>query len=333
MEKKFDLKKLAGSRELSLVIVLLILCIFIQFRNDTFLTIKTISDMLKNYSITMILALGMMCVLLIGGIDISIGSTIALSGMGTAILMRDGVVQNTLFGFLAAIVIGALSGFMISLVISKGKVSPIITTLGFMNIYRGITYLVADNQWVAAYQFPERFKDFSNTGFLGFGLLNHLVMIMIIAYLIFFFLMKWTRTGRKIYAVGSNPEAAMVSGIQTDRIKMLVYSVMGALAGLGGAMWVSVYASAQGDMATGIEMDVIASCVIGGVSLTGGRGSVAGVFLGSLTMAVISKSLPLIGVSQFWQSAIKGAIIIIAIMINVMVLRMIDKNNLKGREM
>jgi len=108
---------------------------------------------------------------------------------------------------------------------------------------------------------------------------------------------------------------------------------MGALCGLAGAMWVSVYASAQGDMATSIEMDVIASCVIGGVSLNGGRGSVVGVFLGSLAMAIIGKTLPLIGVSQFWQSAIKGLIIIVAIIINVLAARMLDRNSLKGREM
>lgn len=145
--------------------------------------------------------------------------------------------------------------------------------------------------------------------------------------------MKWTRTGRKIYAIGSNPEAAEISGIRIDNIKLLVYSLMGAICGLAGAMWVSVYASAQGDMATGIEMDVIAACVIGGVSLTGGRGSVVGVFLGSLTIAIIGKALPLIGVSQFWQSAIKGVIILVAVILNVMAQRVMDKNNLKGREM
>lgn len=333
MDKKLNLKKLAGSREMSLVVVLILLCLFIQFRNDTFLTAKTMGDMFKNYSITMILSLGMMCVLLIGGIDISIGSTVALAGMGTSLFLRDGVYQNTLIGFVVAMGIGTLSGFLISLVITKGKVSPIIATLGFMNIYRGITYLIADNQWVAAYQFPEKFKEFSNQNFLSFGLINNLVVIMVIAYLIFFFFMKWTRLGRKIYAVGSNPAAAQVSGIRIDNIKIFVYAVMGALSGLAGAMWVSAYASAQGDMATGIEMDVIASCVIGGVSLTGGRGSVVGVFLGALAMAIISKSLPLIGVSQFWQNAIKGAIIIVAIMINVLVQRMMDKKNLKEREM
>lgn len=333
MEKKFSLKKLTSSREMSLLLVVIVLCIFIQFRNSSFLTGTVIVEMLKNYSVTMILALGMMCVLLIGGIDISIGSTIALSGMGSALMMRDGVFSNTLLGFVMSVLIGLVCGLVIGLVISKGKVLPIIATLGFMNIYRGLTYLIANSQWVAAYQVPEKFKAFAQSSDLTFGLVNNLVTIMIICYVIFFIVMKWTRTGRKIYAIGSNPEAAEISGIKIDNIKLLVYSLMGGICGLAGAMWVSVYASAQGDMATGIEMDVIAACVIGGVSLTGGRGSVVGVFLGSLTIAIIGKALPLIGVSQFWQSAIKGVIILVAVILNVMAQRVMDKNNLKGREM
>ncbi len=333
MEKKFNLKKLTSSREMSLVIVLVILCMFIQFRNNSFLTPKVMADMFKNYSVTMILALGMMSVLLIGGIDISIGSTLALSGMAGALLMRDGIVTNTFLSILVSIAVGLLCGFIVGLVIAKGKVLPIIATLGFMNIYRGTTYLIADSQWVAAYQLTEDFKAFAQGKYLGFGVVNNLIVVMLLCYVVFFFIMKWTRTGRKIYAVGSNVEAAQVSGIKIDQVKILVYSVMGALCGLCGALWVSLYASSQGDMASGMEMDAIAACVIGGVSLNGGRGSVVGVFLGSLAIAIIGKALPLIGISQFWQNGIKGVIILIAVILNVLAQRVMDKNNLKGREM
>lgn len=333
MSKKFDLKKLTSSREMSLVIVLIILCIFIQLRNPSFLTAKVMIDMFKNYSVTMILALGMMGVLLIGGIDISIGSTLAFSGMSMGLLMRDGIITNTFIAIVVSVLLGLIGGAIVGVVIAWGNVLPIIATLGFMNIYRGLTYLVAKSQWVAAYQVTDNFKAFAQSSSLTFGLLNNLITIMIICYAIFFFVMKWTRTGRKIYAVGSNAEAAEVSGIKIANIKLLVYSTMGALCGLAGALWVSLYASAQGDMAKGIEMDVIAACVIGGVSLTGGRGSVVGVFLGSLTIAIIGKALPLIGISQFWQNGIKGVIILLAVILNVIAQRVMDKNNLKGREM
>jgi len=332
LEKKWVFKKLFASREISLLLVLVILCMFFQYRNSSFLSVQTIIDMLKNYSTTMVLSLGMMCVLLIGGIDISIGSTVAFSGMCSALLMRDGILSSTFLSFVVSILIGLTCGFIIGLVITKGKVLPIITTLGFMNIIRGITYLVSNSQWVSAYQIPESFKKFAQESYLTFGQINNMIAITAVCYIIFFIIMKWTRLGRKIYAIGSNPEAALISGIKINRVRLFVYSLMGALCGLAGALWVSVYASAQGDMATGIEMDVIASCVLGGVSLSGGRGSVVGVFLGGLTMAIISKALPLIGISAYWQSMIKGAVIILAIIMNVVTQRVIAKNHQKLRE-
>lgn len=333
MEKKsFDIKKLTSSREASLAVVLLVLCAFIAFRNGTFITPKNLNNMFINYAIYMILSLGMMCVLVIGEIDISIGSTIALSGMSAALILRDNQGMPTIAVFLIAIAVGTLCGVIIGLVIAKGKVISIIATLGFMNILRGVTYLLANNEWVAAYQITDGFKGFATGKYLTFGLINNMIFVAIVCYIVFFYFLKYTRTGRKIYAVGSNAEAAEVSGINIDKVRVMVYGIMGLLCGLSGALWVSIYASAQGDMATGIEMDIIAACVIGGVSLTGGRGSVLGVFLGALTIAVLGNGLPLIGVSQFWLAAIKGLIIIVAVILNVVLQRSMDKNNLKRRE-
>jgi len=326
------LKKLRSSRELSLLLVLVFLCLLIQLRNSSFLTPKTIGDMLKNYSTTITLSLGMMSVLLIGGIDISVASSLAFSGMCASLMMRDNVYSSTLVMFLVSIGIGFCCGMLVGLVVTKGKVLPIIATLGFMNIFRGATYIVSGSRWVSAYQFQSAFKQFAQSKTLTFGLINNLVFITLVCYAVFFVIMKWTRFGRRIYAIGSNPEAAAVSGINISRIQFLVYSIAGAFAGLTGAMYTALYASAQSDMGMGMEMDVIAACVIGGVSLSGGQGSVTGVFLGALTMAVIGKALPLIGVSQFWQTAIKGAIILAAIIINVLTQRAMVKNALKERD-
>lgn len=329
--KKFA-NKLSGSRELSLVIVLILLCGFVQFRNSSFLTLGTMEDMFRNYAVTFIMALGMMCVLLTGGIDISIGSTLAFSGMLASLLMRDYAISPVL-AFVVAMVTGAVMGLIIGLIITKTNVPPIVATLGLMNVYRGLTYLIANSEWVAAYEFPEAFKNFALEKYLGFGIINNMIAVTIYCYIIFFIVMKWTTIGRRVYAVGSNEEAAEVSGINIHRVKIGVYSVMGLLAGLSGALWTSLYKSAQGDMATGIEMDVIAACVVGGVSMTGGKGNVTGVLLGTLTIAVIGKALPLIGISQFWQNGIKGLIILIAVIINVIAQRTLDANNLKRREM
>ena len=162
--------------------------------------------------------------------------------------------------------------------------------------------------------------------------LSPVIWIIIACYVFFFIFMKWFRTGRKIYAVGSNPEAAEVSGINVKNIKLMVHAIMGLLAGLAGAIQVSVYASAMPDMQQGGEMDVIAACVIGGVSMSGGRGSVIGVLFGSLIMAMIPRALPLLRIDALWQNMIKGVLILIVVVVNVILQRIADRNALKKRE-
>lgn len=332
MEKNSLIKRITGSREVSLLLVLIVLCIIIQILSPSFLTAKSIQDMLKNNAVIMIMALGMLCVLLIGGIDISITSTLAVSGMAVGMLLKYNVIHNTFLLFLIAILIGAVCGAAIGLVVSKGKVLPIIATMGFMYIYRGFAYLIAKSQWASAENLGD-FKNFALEKELGLGLLNNVIVIVLLCYIIFFAVMKWSRTGRKIYAVGSNPEAAAISGINTVKIKLIVYTIMGMLSGLCGALAVAVYSSAQPNMLYGKEMDVIAACVIGGVSMSGGRGTVAGALLGSLILAVIAKALPLVGIDSIVQNTVKGGIILAVIILNVVAQRMMQKKNLKRREM
>ena len=323
-ENKSVLKKITDSREASLLIVLIVLCIVISLRSPSFMTLKSISDMLKNNAVIMIMTLGMLGVLLIGGIDISIASTLAFSGMSVGMLMKYGMVQNTFVLFLIAIGIGALCGLLIGLIISRGKVLPIIATMGFMYIYRGLAYIIANSQWASAENLGT-FKDFALGSVLG---VNNVIIVMVICYIIFFIVMKWTKVGRMVYAVGSNREAAQISGINTANVELMVYTVMGTLSGLCGHQ-----SSAQPNMLYGREMDVIAACVIGGVSMTGGRGSVAGALLGSLILAIIAKALPLVGIEAIAQNTVKGVIILVVIVLNVITQRVMDKNNLKGREM
>ena len=293
------------------------------------MTAKSITDMLKNNAVIMIMALGMLGVLLVGGIDISVASTLSFSGMTVGMLMKKGIITNPPLLFLIAIGVGALCGLLIGFIIAYGRVLPIIATMGFMYIYRGMSYLISNSEWASADSLGD-FKDFALGKVLG---LNNVIWVMILCYVIFFLVMKWTRIGRKVYAVGSNREAAAISGINTRRIDLMVYTVMGILSGLGGALAVSVYASAQPNMMYGKEMDVIAACVIGGVSMSGGRGTVIGALLGSLILAIIAKALPLVGIESIAQNTVKGLIIMIVVILNVLTQRAMDKNNLKGREM
>ena len=331
-QEKSVWKKLTSSREASLLVVLIVLCVIVQFLSPSFLTFKSISDMLKNNAVIIIMSAGMFGVLLIGGIDISIMSTVAFTGMAVGMLLKYNVVHNTLLLFLIAMGMGAVCGAVIGLAISRGKVLPIIATMGFMYIYRGFAYLIGNSQWASAENLGD-FKNFALDTTLGFGVLNNVIVITIVVFAIFFVVMKWTKLGRKVYAVGSNPEAASISGINIKNIKLMVYTIAGLLAGLCGALAVAVYSSAQPNMLYGKEMDVIAACVIGGVSMTGGRGSVGGALLGALILSVIAKALPLVGISSIAQNTVKGVIILGVIIINVVSQRVMILNNLKRREM
>ena len=329
MGKESIWKRITKSRETSLVIVLALLCLVVTIKNPAFMTVGNIMEILKNNAVTMILALGMLCVLLIGGIDISIASTLALSGMAVGLMFKFGHLSNTLLGFIIALGIGVVCGLIIGVVIGYGKVTPIIATMGFMYIFRGLAYIIGNSQWAGADALGD-FKNFALEDIFG---LNKVIIIVIICYIVFFIVLKWTKFGRNIYAVGSNEEAAQISGINVARVKVYVYMIMGVLAGLAGALATTVYASAQPNMQTGKEMDVIAACVIGGVSMNGGKGTVAGTLLGALILAVISKALPLVGIDSIAQNTIKGVLIVAVIILNVITQRAMDRSNLERREM
>ncbi len=329
MKKKSLIKKITGSREALLMIILMLLYVVVGIKSPSFVSVNSVMDMLKNYAVTMIMSLGMLGVMLVGGIDISIMSTVAFSGMSIGMLLKYNYISNTLLSFVIAIAIGTVCGALIGFVISRADVPPIIATMGFMYIYRALAYIVGNSEWAGADTLGE-FKEFALQKFLG---LDKVVWVTVICYIVFFIVMKWTRIGRKIYAVGSNATAAEVSGINVKNIKFLVYTVMGFLSGLGGALSVSVYASAQPNMQLTKEMDVIAACVIGGVSMSGGRGTVLGVLLGSWMLASITKALSIIGFDSIYQNTIKGVIILVVVVVNVVMQRIMDQNALKGREM
>jgi len=316
-------------RELGLFIFIIILSIFIQLRNASFLTLDNINDMIRNTVILSILSLGMMLVIVTRGIDLSIGATLALSGMISALVVRENPGMNPILVVLVGIIIGLICGSTVGFLVSRGRVLPIIASLGMMNVFRGLTFMVSGGRWVSAHQMPEHFKAIATGSIMG---INTMIMIALIIYLLFYYFVNYTRTGRYIYAVGSNPESAQISGIENSKILWLVYSLMGSLAGLSGVLWVARFASAQGDTAMGFELNVIAACVLGGVSISGGSGKISGVILGSLLLGILNNALPLIDVSTFWQQAIQGFIILFAVIVNVLVKRHVDKSNLMRRK-
>lgn len=322
------LQSFSKFRELGLVVFIVVLSAAVQARNHEFLTPGNLENLFTNTAILGILSVGMMMVLLSGGIDLSIGATIAFSGMVSALTVKayPGIPPVVLV--LEGAAIGAALGLVVGILIARFSILPIIASLGMMNVIRGMTYLVSGGAWVSAHQMPDSFKRMATGRLLG---INNLITIAVAVYIIFFYFINYTKTGRRIYAVGSNREAAEIIGLPAKKIVALVYVLMGFLAGLAGVLWVSKFASAQGDTASGYEMNVIASCVLGGVSVSGGRGKLAGLVLGVILFGILANALPLVNVSPFWQQAIQGVVILAAIITNVIIKRNNDRVNLRRR--
>lgn len=332
-EKALSISSISASvfkfREVGLLVFIVILSIGIQLRNPSFLTFENLEDMVTNTAILGILAVGMMLIIVTRGIDLSIGATLALSGMISALAVGAYPNLHPILAILLGIGVGVICGAILGVIISKGGVLPIIATLGMMYVFRGLTFMVSGGKWVSAHQMPGSFKGIATGTILG---VNHLIIIAVVIYLIFYYFINHTRTGRQIYAVGSNPDSAKISGINHDNIIWLAYTLMGGLSGLAGVLWVSKFASAQGDTATGYELTVIAACVLGGVSIAGGTGKVSGLILGVILLGILNNALPLINVSPFWQQAIQGAIILFAVVLNALVKRGVHLNTLMRRQ-
>ncbi|MDF2595061.1 MAG: ribonucleotide-diphosphate reductase subunit alpha [Clostridia bacterium] len=323
------MRNISKFREMGLLVFIVILCVFIQFKNPSFLSFENINDLLTNTAILSILAVGMMMVLLTAGIDLSIGSTLALSGMTASLVVSNNPGISPIVAILIGVAVGTVCGFIVGFLVSMFGVFPIIASLGMMNVYRGLTFMSSGGKWVSAHQMPESFKGIATGSILG---INTLIFIAIVIYIVFYYFINYTRTGRQIYAVGSNVASAKISGINTKKTLLLVYTLMGSLSGLAGVLWVSKFASAQGDTATGYELNVIAACVLGGVSVAGGYGKVSGLLVGALLLGILNNALPLINVSPFWQNAIQGCIILVAILMNAYVKRRATKENLMRRK-
>lgn len=288
---------------------LIIFAILLGFINDNFFTLNNMLNLLRQVSVNALIAFGMTFVIITAGIDLSVGSTLALGSALTAGLMTSGM--DPILAVAIGLMIGFALGAMNGLIITKGKVAPFIATLATMTIYRGATLVYTDGMPITGLSDSFAFEMIGK-GYL-FGI-PFPVVIMIIVFLILYFVQKKTVFGRQVYAVGGNEEAARLSGIKTDGVKIWVYSITGMLAVLAGIIMTSRLDSAQPTAGTSYELDAIAAVVIGGTSLAGGRGRIVGTLIGVLIIGVISNGLNLLNVSSFYQQIVKGGIILVAVL-------------------
>lgn len=307
------MKTLLKNREMLLVAAIVALVALIAARFPGFVRPQNLANVYNDTSILIILALGQMAVILTRCIDLSMAASLALCGMVAAMLNAAMPGLPIPLVILVAMVLGTVLGAVNGLLVWKLDIPPIVVTLGTLTIYRGLIFLLSGGAWINAHQMSDAFKALPRGAVLGFPLLSWLSLAMIG---LMFVVMSRTPLGRAFFAVGGNPHAAVYTGIDVGRTRFLAYCLSGTLAGLSGYLWVSRYAVAYVDIAAGFELDIIAACVIGGVSIAGGIGSVAGTVLGALFLGVIKNALPVINISPFAQMAISGTVIIIAVAVN-----------------
>jgi len=286
-------------------------CIALAFMSPNFLTVSNAFDVMRQVSINAVIAFGMTLSILLGGIDLSVGSILAVSSVLAAMSMKSGEGAAVAVG--VAVIAGAVMGSLNGVVIAKGKVAPFIATLGTMTLLRGVALVLSNGSPIS---------DFSSNLFamLGGGYVARLIPVPVVAMLVmfavFWFVLTRTVFGRHVYATGGNAEAAKLSGVDTDRVQILVYTVSGAMAAIAGVILTSRLDSAQPTAGAGYELDAITAVVLGGTSLAGGRGWIFGTLVGALLIGVLNNGLNLMGVSAFYQLVVKGAVILLAVLLD-----------------
>ncbi len=302
-------RRLGIGQKLGPLAGLFAIVLVVSIMEPDFLTLNNLFNILRQVSINALIAFGMTFVILTGGIDLSVGSILALSSAFVAGLMTDGT--SALIAVLAGLIVGAVMGALNGMVISLGKVAPFIATLATMTIFRGLTLVYTDGKPITGLSQGGWFELFGRGYFWIFPVP---VLTMLIAFAVLYFILKKTTFGRYTYAIGGNEEAAKLMGIQVNKVKIMIYSLSGLMAALAGIILTSRLNSAQPTAGTSYELDAIAAVVLGGTSLSGGRGWIAGTLIGALIIGTLNNGLNLLGVSSFFQLVVKGLVILFAVL-------------------
>jgi len=294
-------------RRSGVFIGLLLLCAALSFLTPFFLTVSNILNVIRQTSIIAIVGIGMTFVILTGGIDLSVGSVLALSGVITAFCIVN-YGWSLALGMFAGLVIGTVFGLANGVAITGIGLPPFIATLASMSVARGLALVITGGRPI--FGLP---GSFSFWGEGSIGVFPTPIVVMIVAYIIAFAILRTTRLGLYCYALGGNEEAARLSGVNVKKYKMILYSISGFMAGLGGVILASRLSCAQPLAGQGYELDAIAATVIGGTSLSGGEGSIGGTLVGALIMGVLRNGLNLLNVSAYWQQVAIGLVIAMAV--------------------
>ncbi|EDP67216.1 ribose ABC transporter permease [Carnobacterium sp. AT7] len=292
-------------------LALIVLIILVTIVNPSFIAPTNLLNLLRQVSTNALIAFGMTFVIITGGIDLSVGSTLALSSALMAGAIASGL--DPILAMVLSLLTGTIFGAVNGLLITKGKMAPFIATLATMTIYRGLTLVYTDGNPITGIGDSFIFK------FVGRGYLLGIpfpVVLMIISFILLYILLHKMTFGRKTFAIGGNEKASFIAGIKNDRIKTGIYALSGLMASLAGIIITSRLDSAQPTAGTSYEMDAIASVVLGGTSLSGGRGRLVGTLIGALIIGTLNNGMNLLGISSFYQQVVKGIVIIIAVLLD-----------------
>ncbi len=304
-----------------MVIILLLMIIFMSIASDVFLSGRNILNIIRQISVNTVIAVGMTFVIITGGIDLSAGAILAVSGVVAAGLLKNLGIESVLIVILISTLVGGFLGFLNGLSISKLKVPPFIATLAMMQIARGVAYLLSNGRPIV--DLPDNFLIIGQGSFLGVPVM---IIFMIIVVIIGYIILQHTKFGRYVYYVGGNEEAARVSGINVSKMLLLVYTFAGLCAGFAGVILSSRINSGQPQAGMTYELYAIAAVVIGGTSLSGGIGSVGGTIIGACIIGIIRNSMNLLNVSPFNQMVVLGAVILGAVILDMQSSKNLMKN-------
>ena len=302
------LRKIRSASTFNIFLILIGMCLLLTLSvQNKFLSVSNLTSIIRQFSFIAIMAIGMVMVIITGGIDLSVGSVFAFAGVVTCLGITDWHLP-IFVAVLLGMASGAAFGYINGLCITKLKLPPFISTLGTMSIARGLSYGITGGYPIGS--LPDGFK------FIGLGSIFNIptpILLMLVLALIFSIFRRKTILGRWIYAIGGNEEAARISGVRVDRVKRIVYALCGMMAAIAGIATAARLGVGQSTAGQGYEMDAIAAVIIGGASVTGGVGNVIGPILGAAIMGVLRNGLVLLDVSAYWQQAVLGVVIIVAV--------------------
>jgi ribose transport system permease protein len=294
-------------RDFATLIGLILMCVILSFLSPVFLTFGNINNIMAQSSVNACIAIGMTMVIISGGIDLSVGSILALSGVVMAKSLKAGM--PIILSLLIGLIVGILCGIMNGIFVTKGNLPPFIATLGMMSMARGLTLLITDGRQISS--FDNSFRFFGNGKVF---MIPTQTIITLFFFILFHLIMKYTQVGRYCYAIGGNEEATRLSGINITKYKLIIYAISGFMSAVSAIILTARLNSAQPIAGMGYEMDAIAATVIGGASLAGGEGKILGTLIGALIIGVLRNGLNILNVSSYIQQIVIGAVIVIAVL-------------------